>query len=128
MCRRKTSAAAARLYAGARSAAVYWGMGISQSTHGTDNTLAITNLALLCGEIGRPGTGLNPFRGQNNVQGCSDSGALPYVFTAYQRVDNPQVRSLFAEEWKRAAAQPHARVDDHRVDGPRLRARCRRSA
>jgi len=98
--------AAARLYAGARSAAVYWGMGISQSTHGTDNTLAITNLALLCGQIGRPGTGLNPLRGQNNVQGCSDSGALPYVFTAYQRVDDPQVSALFAEEWRRPQLNP----------------------
>jgi formate dehydrogenase alpha subunit len=93
--------AAARLYAGARSAAVYWGMGISQSTHGTDNTLAISNLALLCGQIGRPGTGLNPLRGQNNVQGCSDSGALPYVLTAYQRVDDPRVRAAFAEAWRR---------------------------
>ena len=54
------------------AAAMYWGMGISQSTHGTDNTLTLTNLALLCGHVGRPGTGLNPLRGQNNVQGCSD--------------------------------------------------------
>ncbi len=98
--------AAARLYAGARAAAVYWGMGISQSTHGTDNTLAITNLALLCGQIGRPGTGLNPLRGQNNVQGCSDSGALPYVFTAYQRVDDPGVRASFAAAWQRLSLNP----------------------
>ena len=98
--------AAARLYAGAGAAAVYWGMGISQSTHGTDNTLAITNLALLCGQIGRPGTGLNPLRGQNNVQGCSDSGALPYVFTAYQRVDDPKVRAAFAAEWRRPQLNP----------------------
>jgi predicted molibdopterin-dependent oxidoreductase YjgC len=98
--------AAARLYAGARAAAVYWGMGISQSTHGTDNTLAITNLALLCGQIGRPGTGLNPLRGQNNVQGCSDSGALPYVFTAYQRVDDPRVNAAFAAEWRRPQLSP----------------------
>jgi formate dehydrogenase alpha subunit len=98
--------AAARLYAGARAAAVYWGMGISQSTHGTDNTLAITNLALLCGQIGRPGTGLNPLRGQNNVQGCSDSGALPYVFTAYQPVDNPQVSARFASAWQRPGLNP----------------------
>lgn len=97
---------AARLYAGARAAAVYWGMGISQSTHGTDNTLAITNLALLCGQIGRPGTGLNPLRGQNNVQGCSDSGALPYVFTAYQRVDDPEVRARFGGEWRRPQLNP----------------------
>ena len=66
--------AAARMYATANRAAFYWGMGISQSTHGTDNTLTLTNLALLTGHIGQPGTGLNPLRGQNNVQGCSDSG------------------------------------------------------
>ncbi len=68
---------AARIYAGAKAAAIYWGMGISQSTHGTDNTLTLTNLALLTGHVGRPGTGLNPLRGQNNVQGCSDAGGLP---------------------------------------------------
>ncbi|MBN2469164.1 MAG: molybdopterin-dependent oxidoreductase, partial [Anaerolineae bacterium] len=77
---------AARLYAQAERAAFYWGMGISQSTHGTDNTLSLTNLALMTGHVGQPGTGLNPLRGQNNVQGCSDSGGLPNVYTAYQRV------------------------------------------
>jgi len=94
--------AAARIYATAGSAAVYWGMGISQSTHGTDNTLAITNLALMCGQLGREGTGLNPLRGQNNVQGCSDSGGLPNVFTAYQRVDDPDISSRFAAAWNRS--------------------------
>jgi formate dehydrogenase alpha subunit len=98
---------AARIYAGAGSAAVYWGMGISQSTHGTDNTLAITNLALMCGQIGRPGTGLNPLRGQNNVQGCSDSGGLPNVFTAYQRVEDPQIRERFSAAWQRNSLNPH---------------------
>jgi formate dehydrogenase alpha subunit len=94
---------AARMYANAGSAAVYWGMGISQSTHGTENTLAITNLALMCGQVGRPGTGLNPLRGQNNVQGCSDSGGLPNVFTAYQKVDDPEISKRFAGEWNRDA-------------------------
>jgi formate dehydrogenase alpha subunit len=97
---------AARLYATAKSAAVFWGMGISQSTHGSDNTLGITNLALLCGQIGRPGTGLNPLRGQNNVQGCSDSGGLPNVYTAYQRVDNAEVRERFARAWRRPGLNP----------------------
>ncbi len=97
---------AARMYATARAAAVYWGMGISQSTHGSDNTLAITNLALLCGQIGRPGTGLNPLRGQNNVQGCSDSGGLPNVFTAYQRVDEEAARRRFAAAWNRPDLSP----------------------
>lgn len=90
---------ATRIYATAHSAAMYWGMGISQSTHGTDNTLTLTNLALLCGQIGRPGTGLNPLRGQNNVQGCSDSGGLPNVFTAYQPVTDPLVRGKFEADW-----------------------------
>lgn len=90
---------AARLYAKAKSAAIYWGMGISQSVHGTDNALALANLALLTGQIGRPGTGLNPLRGQNNVQGCSDSGGLPNVFPGYQRVDDPEIRAKFEAHW-----------------------------
>ncbi|MBI5961195.1 MAG: formate dehydrogenase subunit alpha, partial [Chloroflexi bacterium] len=91
--------AAARQYAQAGRAAIYWGMGISQSTHGTDNALSLANLALLTGHIGQPGTGLNPLRGQNNVQGCSDSGGLPGVFTAYQPVNNPAVRAKFESAW-----------------------------
>jgi len=90
---------AARIYAKAKAAAIYWGMGISQSVHGTDNTLSLTNLALLTGHIGRPGTGLNPLRGQNNVQGCSDSGGLPNVFPGYQNVENPQNRAKFEMHW-----------------------------
>ena len=90
---------AARIYAGAKAAAMYWGMGISQSTHGTDNTLTLTNLALLCGHIGRPGTGLNPLRGQNNVQGCSDVGGVPSFYTAYQPVTDPEVRAKFESAW-----------------------------
>jgi predicted molibdopterin-dependent oxidoreductase YjgC len=90
---------AARTYAQAKTGAIYWGMGISQSVHGTDNTLSLANLALLTGHIGRPGTGLNPLRGQNNVQGCSDSGGLPNVFPGYQRVDDPEVRAKFEAEW-----------------------------
>jgi formate dehydrogenase alpha subunit len=99
---------AARMYAGAKAASVYWGMGISQSTHGTDNTLAITNLALMCGQIGREGTGLNPLRGQNNVQGCSDSGGLPNVFTAYQSVEDPEISARFGQEWNRDSLSPTA--------------------
>ena len=91
---------AARMYAKAERAAFYWGMGISQSTHGTDNTLSITNLALMCGHAGKPGTGLNPLRGQNNVQGCSDSGGLPNVFTAYQSVADDEIRGKFEAEWR----------------------------
>ena len=90
---------AARLYATADHAAIYWGMGISQSTHGTDNTISLTNLALMCGHVGKPGTGLNPLRGQNNVQGCSDSGGLPNVYTAYQLVNAPDVKEKFEQVW-----------------------------
>ncbi len=90
---------AARLYAGAERGAIFWGMGISQSTHGTDNTLTLVNLAMMCGHIGKAGTGLNPLRGQNNVQGCSDSGGLPNVFTAYQSVANPDIQQKFQDFW-----------------------------
>lgn len=90
---------AAHIYAKAERASIYWGMGISQSTHGTDNTLSLVNLALMCGHVGKAGTGLNPLRGQNNVQGCSDSGGLPNVFTAYQKVDDPQVKGRFESYW-----------------------------
>jgi formate dehydrogenase alpha subunit len=91
---------AARLYANAGAAAVYWGMGISQSVHGTDNTISIANVTLLCGHLGRPGTGLNPLRGQNNVQGCSDSGGLPATYPGYQNVNDPEIKLKFEDKWK----------------------------
>ncbi len=90
---------AARLYGNAEAAAIYWGMGISQSIHGTDNAVSLANLALLTGNIGRPGTGLNPLRGQNNVQGCSDSGGLPNVYPGYQLVSDPVIREKFEKHW-----------------------------
>jgi formate dehydrogenase alpha subunit len=90
---------AARMYASAGRGAIYWGMGISQSTHGTDNALSLINLALLCGHIGRPGTGLNPLRGQNNVQGCSDVGGIPGFYTAYMPVTNLDFRQMFEQAW-----------------------------
>ena len=92
-------AGAARLYAGARAAAIFWAMGITQHASGTDNVKALSNLALLCGQIGRPGTGLNPLRGQNNVQGACYVGGLPNVFPAYQSVGSEDVRRKFAEGW-----------------------------
>lgn len=90
---------AARIYAKANRASIYWGMGISQSTHGTDNTLSLVNLAMMCGHVGKAGTGLNPLRGQNNVQGCSDSGGLPNVYTAYQNVSDPETNDKFEKVW-----------------------------
>ncbi len=89
----------ARLYANANVAAIYWGMGISQSVHGTDNALSLANLALLTGNLGKAGGGLNPLRGQNNVQGCSDSGGLPNVFPGYQSVTDPEIKAKFERDW-----------------------------
>lgn len=91
--------AAARLYAGVDKAAIFWAMGITQHTTGTDNVKSLANLALLCGNVGRPGTGLNPLRGQNNVQGACDMGGLVNVFPGYQRVTNEDVRQKFAKGW-----------------------------
>jgi formate dehydrogenase major subunit len=90
----------ARLYAGATSAMIFWGMGISQHIHGTDNARCLIALALLCGHIGRPGTGLHPLRGQNNVQGASDAGLIPQVLPDYQSVTDVEVRELFRHIWK----------------------------
>ena len=108
---------AARIYAQANRAAIYWGMGTSQSTHGTDNTLSLTNLALMCGHVGQAGTGLNPLRGQNNVQGCSDSGGLPNVYTAYQRVDDAEVRARFEQVWGTALNPQPGLTATEMVDG-----------
>jgi formate dehydrogenase alpha subunit len=90
---------AARLYANAKSAAIYWGMGISQLSHGTASALALIHLAFLTGHIGREGTGLNPLRGQNNVQGASDMGAMPFHYPGYMRVDNPENRTKWEKTW-----------------------------
>jgi formate dehydrogenase major subunit len=89
---------AARLYAGNRSA-IYYTMGITQHSHGTDNVKALANLALVCGNIGVPGAGINPLRGQNNVQGACDMGALPNVFSAYQNVSDPALREKMEKAW-----------------------------
>ena len=78
---------------------IFWGMGISQHVHGTDNARCLIALALITGQIGRPGTGLHPLRGQNNVQGASDAGLIPMVYPDYQSVEKPQVRQLFEEFW-----------------------------
>jgi formate dehydrogenase major subunit len=90
----------ARLFATAGSAMILWGMGVSQHVHGTDNVRGLIALSLITGQIGRPGTGLHPLRGQNNVQGASDAGLIPMVFPDYQRVDDPQVRGRFEAMWQ----------------------------
>jgi formate dehydrogenase major subunit len=89
----------ARLYATAKAAIIFWGMGISQHVHGTDNARCLISLALVTGQIGRPGTGLHPLRGQNNVQGASDVGLIPMMFPDYQRVDNAAAHAKFEALW-----------------------------
>jgi formate dehydrogenase major subunit len=89
----------ARLFATSKASMILWGMGISQHVHGTDNARCLIALSLVTGQIGRPGTGLHPLRGQNNVQGASDSGLIPMVFPDYQRVDNPEAGKRFEALW-----------------------------
>jgi formate dehydrogenase alpha subunit len=90
---------AARLYARAERGAIFWGMGISQLAHGTASALSLIHLAFLTGHIGRLGTGLNPLRGQNNVQGASDMGAMPFHYPGYMRVDKPENALLWEKAW-----------------------------
>lgn len=90
---------AARMYATAERAGIYWGMGISQLSHGTASALALINLAFLTGHIGREGTGLNPLRGQNNVQGTSDMGTMPFHYPGYMRVDDPVNAAHWEKIW-----------------------------
>ncbi len=90
---------AARRYATADNAMIFWGMGISQHIHGTDNARCLIALALITGQIGRRGTGLHPLRGQNNVQGASDVGLIPMVYPDYQRVDDAEARARFEKLW-----------------------------
>jgi formate dehydrogenase major subunit len=89
----------ARLFAGANAAMIFWGMGVSQHIHGTDNARCLISLALMTGQIGRPGSGLHPLRGQNNVQGASDAGMIPMFLPDYQPVGDDGVRSAFNEIW-----------------------------
>jgi formate dehydrogenase major subunit len=89
----------ARIYARAEAAIIFWGMGISQHVHGTDNTRCLIAMALATGQVGRPGTGLHPLRGQNNVQGASDAGLIPMFFPDYQSVESPQYREFYEKLW-----------------------------
>ncbi|HLF23420.1 MAG TPA: molybdopterin-dependent oxidoreductase, partial [Burkholderiales bacterium] len=90
---------AAVAYGKAERAAIYWGMGVSQHTTGSDNSFCLINLALLTGNVGKRGVGLNPLRGQNNVQGASDMGAIPMYYPGYQSAESPDVRAKFARAW-----------------------------
>lgn len=90
---------AARMYATNSPATILYAMGVTQHSHGTDNVIATANLAMLTGNVGKPGSGINPLRGQNNVQGSCDMGALPTVYTGYQPVSNPDIRKKFEAAW-----------------------------
>ncbi|HET7411936.1 MAG TPA: formate dehydrogenase subunit alpha [Pararhizobium sp.] len=89
----------ARTFSRAKSAMIFWGMGVSQHIHGTDNSRCLISLALMCGHVGRPGTGLHPLRGQNNVQGASDAGLIPMFLPDYQSVTKQEVRAHFDGLW-----------------------------
>ena len=89
----------ARAYATSKASIILWGMGISQHVHGTDNARCLIALTLMTGQIGRPGSGLHPLRGQNNVQGASDAGLIPMMYPDYQRVDNPEAIARFEKFW-----------------------------
>jgi len=87
------------MYASGKRSSIIFSMGITQHTTGTDNVLSLANLAMLCGNVGREGTGVNPLRGQNNVQGARDLGALPNVYPGYQKVTDEQIREKFEKAW-----------------------------
>ena len=90
---------AALLYGNAVRPGIYYTMGITQHSHGTENVFAIANLALMTGNLGRESTGVNPLRGQNNVQGATDMGCLPDFYTGYQKVNNPGIKQKFQTIW-----------------------------
>ena len=91
----------ARTFATAERAIIFWGMGVSQHVHGTDNVRCLIALSLITGQIGRPGTGIHPLRGQNNVQGASDAGLIPMVYPNYKSVEDPDVRAKYEDAWGR---------------------------
>ena len=95
----KTLRTVARKFARAEASIIFWGMGISQSTHGTDNTRCLIALSLITGQVGRPGTGLHPLRGQNNVQGASDVGLIPMFFPDYISVEDPKQHAFYEKLW-----------------------------
>lgn len=107
---------AARLFAKAEKAMIVYAMGITQHSHGVDNVRAVSNLALLTGNLGLPGTGVNPLRGQNNVQGACDMGALPDVYTGYQKVADPTARQKFSAAWGVALPETAGLMSTHAIE------------
>ncbi len=94
---------AARLYASARNGAIYYGLGVTEHSQGSTMVIGIANLAMVTGNLGRKGVGVNPLRGQNNVQGSCDMGSFPHELPGYRHVSDPAVRALFENDWKRQA-------------------------
>src|SRR5690606_7975929 len=90
---------AARLYASAPNGAIYYGLGVTEHSQGTTMVMAIANLAMATGNLGREGVGVNPLRGQNNVQGSCDMGSFPHEFSGYRHVSDPATRQLFERDW-----------------------------
>jgi formate dehydrogenase major subunit len=95
----ETMRAAARLYAGARNGAIYYGLGVTEHSQGTTAVMCLANLAMATGNIGRPGVGVNPLRGQNNVQGSCDMGSFPHELPGYRHISLPAVRAIYEQEW-----------------------------
>ena len=104
---------AAELFESARAAMILSGMGITKHTTGTDNVKAIANLLMLTGNIGRGGVGFAPLRGQNNVQGACDVGALPIMYPGYPRVTDPEVKAKFQDPWGAAQSRGRSHPDRH---------------
>ena len=103
--------AAARLFAEAGNAAIYYGLGVSEHSQGSTTVMGIANLAMLTGNLGREGVGVNPLRGQNNVQGSCDMGSFPHELPGYRHISDPAVRGLFEAEWNtRLQAEPGLRI------------------
>jgi formate dehydrogenase major subunit len=96
----KTIREVARAFGRAERAMIFWGMGISQHVHGTDNARCLIAFALMCGQVGRPGTGLHPLRGQNNVQGASDAGLIPMFYPDYADVTSEEIHKKYEELWQ----------------------------
>jgi formate dehydrogenase major subunit len=97
----------ARLYATSKASIIFWGMGVSQHVHGTDNARCLLALGLITGQLGRPGAGLHPLRGQNNVQGASDAGLIPMVLPDYQSVEDAARRQAFEAVWGPGVRNAH---------------------
>jgi formate dehydrogenase major subunit len=111
----------ARLYAKSGGSMILWGMGVSQHVHGTDNARCLIALALSTGQIGKPGSGLHPLRGQNNVQGASDSGLIPMFYPDYQRVNTPEARARFERLWQTELDPTPSTISSCRTSSSRKR-------